>query len=75
MNEIERLNKLWELGDLVAHKVKEHLETAEVNPQGLKHLTGVLKDIRDVQMLKDPQKQEQDVLLVRLEEALERLSG
>ena len=75
MEEFERLETLWRLGDLVADKVKEHLETAEVNPQGLKHLTGVLKDIRDIQMLKDPQKQEQETLIVRLEEALQRLSG
>ena len=74
MNEIERLETLWHLADLVAQKVNDHLQTTQVNPQGLKHLTGVLKDIKEVQMLKDPQKQEQDTLMVRLEEALQRLS-
>ncbi len=75
MEEFERLERLWELGDLVSDRVKALLENTEATPQGLKHLTGVLKDIKDIQMLKDPQKQEQDTLRVQLEEALQRLSG
>ena len=74
MEEFERLERLWALADLVSDRVKALLENTEATPQGLKHLTGVLKDIKEVQMLKDPQKQEQDTLMVRLEEALQRLS-
>lgn len=73
--EQKRLEKLFCLGDLVADKVKDLLENTEATPQGLKHLTGVLKDIKDIQMLKDPsQKKEEDTLTVKLEEALQRLS-
>ena len=75
MEEFERLEKLWALADLVSDRVKELLESTEATPQGLKHLTGVLKDIKDIQMLKDPAAVQEDTLTVQLEEALQRLSG
>ena len=77
MEELERLQRLYQLADLVVDKLRLLLETVEMTPQGLKHITGTMKDVKEVQMLKDPneKRQEQDVLLVKLEEALQRLSS
>lgn len=77
MEELERLQRLYQLADLVVDKLRLLLETGEMTPQGLKHITGTMKDVKEVQMLKDPneKRQEQDVLLVKLEEALQRLSS
>ncbi len=76
MEEFERLERLYQLADMVVDKLRSVLEAGEMTPQGLKHITGTMKDIKEVQMLKDPsqKKEEQDVLMVRLEEALQRLS-
>ena len=75
MEEQERLERLWKLADLVMDRLREALEAGGLNPQGLKHISATMKDIKDIQMLKDPsQKKEEDTLTVKLEEALQRLS-
>ena len=75
MEEFERLERLWCLADLAAAKVKDLLESTEATPQGLKHLTGVLKDIKEIQMLKDPASSQRDMLQIHMEEALQSLSS
>ncbi len=75
MNEKERLEKLWALADRVMDKLQLLLETGELTPQGLKHMSATMKDIKDIQMLKDPASSQKEVLQVRLEEALQRLSS
>lgn len=48
----EREEKLLRLADMILEKLTLRVESAEgesLNPQTLKHITGVMKDIRDLQ--------------------------
>jgi NAD-dependent DNA ligase len=46
-----RLRKLQGVGDVVLEKLRQRvdsLEPLEMNPQMLKHMTGVMKDLKDI---------------------------
>ncbi len=47
----QRLRKLQGVGDVVLEKLRlrvDSLEPMEMNPQMLKHMTGVMKDLKDI---------------------------
>ena len=47
-----REDKLLQLADTILEKLTRRLDSEEgntLNPQALKHITGVMKDIRDLQ--------------------------
>lgn len=51
----DRLEKMQSLADMILEKIRiriEQTEPGEINPQTLKHLTGVMKDLKDIQMLR-----------------------
>lgn len=54
MNKMQRrLKKLQTLADLLLDKLKDRIEAEDpqtMNPQAIKHITGVMKDIRDIQL-------------------------
>ena len=46
-----RLKKLQGVGDVVLEKLRlrvDSLDPMEMNPQMLKHMTGVMKDLKDI---------------------------
>lgn len=48
----KREEKLLRLADTILDKLTQRMEKADsdsLNPQALKHITGVMKDIRDLQ--------------------------
>ena len=52
-NEKGRLEKLQALADVILEKLRLRMEgetPEQLNPQALKHITGVMKDIRDIQL-------------------------
>ena len=65
---VRRTDRLWAVADKVLGKVEDLLENgAEPSSQALKHLSGVLKDIRDVQMLRSAaDKREQEARIRKL---------
>lgn len=51
----QRLEKLQDLADVLLEKIRSRIEADDpqiMNPQSIKHLTGVMKDIRDIQLTK-----------------------
>lgn len=52
------MRKMLKVADMVLDKLKirvESLDPMEMNPQALKHITGVMKDLKDIQSEKDAQ--------------------
>ena len=50
----KRLEKMQQVADLILDKLKlrvEQEDAARMNPQALKHITGVMKDLRDIQRM------------------------
>jgi len=48
----KRLKRLQAVADMVVEKLEVKvaaLEPLEINPQALKHITGVMKDLKDIQ--------------------------
>lgn len=53
----QRLQKLQAVGDVILNKLKlrvESLDPMEMNPQMLKHFTGVMKDLKDIHAAAGP---------------------
>jgi hypothetical protein len=51
MEKDSHLGRLLELADLVLEKLYARVEAAdpmELNPQAMKHITGVMKDLKDI---------------------------
>lgn len=70
-----RLEKMQALADTILEKIRirvEQTEAAELNPQSLKHLTGVMKDLKDIQLCRSPEDaQAHAAITVRLARELE----
>lgn len=68
--QVDRATKLIDVSDLLLAKVKSLLETDSellIDTQGLKHISGVLKDIKEVQMIKSQKDlEEQDARIAKL---------
>ena len=75
----ERAARLQETADTLLTRVSALLESPEAStlpPQSLRHISGVLKDIRDVQMLKSPlDYQEQKLKIANLRAQAEQDRG
>lgn len=71
----QRLMKMQTVADMILDKLKERVEQEDpikMNPQALKHITGVMKDLRDIQRM------DEDIgnrITVVLEGDLEGYSG
>lgn len=71
----QRLLKMQTVADLILDKLKVRVEQEDplkMNPQSLKHITGVMKDLRDIQRM------DEDIgnrITVVLEGDLEGYSG
>ena len=49
----KRIEMLQSLADTIAQKLRLRLEAEDpqtMNPQAIKHITGMLKDLRDIQL-------------------------
>ena len=77
--QVDRAANLISVSDLLLAKVKSLLETdAEVlcDTQSLKHISGVLKDIKEVQMIKsDADLREQEARIANLRKQAEKDEG
>ena len=65
-----RLEQLQQLADLLLEKLRQRIEGEDpetMNPQALKHMTGMMKDIRDIQLTRVGAGQEGETLQVCLE--------
>ena len=66
----DRAANLMAVSDLLLGKVKKLLETDEgvlVDPQSMKHISGVLKDLKEIQMIKsDADMKEQEARIDKL---------
>lgn len=69
---VDRARNLISVADLLLGKVVDLMNSPEgiaimVNPQNLKHISGVLKDIKDIQMIKsDADMREQEARIANL---------
>ena len=74
--QVDRATKLIDVSDLLLEKVKSLLETdAEVlsDTQSMKHISGVLKDIKEVQMIRsDADMREQEARIANLRKQAEK---
>lgn len=49
-----RLEKMQALADTILEKIRirvEQTQPEDINPQAFKHMTGVMKDLKDIQLL------------------------
>lgn len=69
----QRADRLCSVADKVLHRVEDLLENGgEPSSQALKHLSGILKDIKDVQMLRsDADRREQEARIRKLQKQAE----
>ena len=74
--QVDRAANLISVSDLLLNKVKNLLETnAEVlsDTQAMKHISGVLKDIKDIQMIRsDADMREQEARIANLRKQAEK---
>ena len=74
--QVDRATNLISVSDLLLAKVKSLLETnAEVlsDTQSMKHISGVLKDIKDIQMIRsDADMREQEARIKKLQKEAEK---
>lgn len=74
--QVDRATRLISVSDLLLTKVETLLQDEEmllVNPQSLKHISGVLKDIKDIQMIKsDADMREQEARIANLRRQAEQ---
>jgi len=72
-----RLEKLQRLADTILDKLKHKVELEDpeqMNPQSLKHITGVMKDLRDIQLTRTDTDRDSMQVTVLWEGELERYS-
>ncbi len=72
-----RLEKLQLLADTILDKLKRKVEAEDpeqMNPQSLKHITGVMKDLRDIQLSRTDTDRDGLKIAVLWEGELERYS-
>jgi hypothetical protein len=74
--QVDRAAKLVEVSDLLLAKVKSLVEDNPellITPQNLKNLSGVLKDIKEVQMIRSQKDlEEQDARIAKLRKEAEK---
>ena len=77
--QVDRASNLISVSDLLLAKVKSLLETnAEVlaDTQSMKHISGVLKDIKEIQMIRsDADMREQEARIKNLQKQAEKEDG
>lgn len=73
---VDRAANLISVADILLEKVKNIVQgnaCVGIDTQGLKHLSGVLKDIKDIQMIKsDADMREQEARIANLQKQAER---
>lgn len=78
MNKMQqRLEKLQALADELLEKLRERISAEDpqtMNPQAIKHITGVMKDIRDIQLTKPEEDRQTMQFTVCWEGELEKYS-
>ena len=72
--QVDRATKLVFVADLLLDKVKQIVESEDIlDTQGMKHISGVLKDIKEVQMIRsDKDLEEQDARIAKLRKEAEK---
>ena len=73
----QRLEKLQQLADILLEKLRSRIDAEDpqtMNPQSIKHLTGVMKDIRDIQLARPIEEGQSMQLTVCWEGELEKYS-
>ena len=74
--QVDRASKLISVADLLLDKVKSLVEGNPellITPQNIKHLSGVLKDIKEVQMIQsDADLREQEARIAKLRKEAEK---
>ena len=74
--QVDRATKLVFVADILLDKVKQLIESDEkifLDTQGMKHISGVLKDIKEVQMIRsDKDLEEQDARIAKLRKEAEK---
>ena len=74
--QVDRAAKLISVADLLLDKVKRLVESGSevlIDTQNLKHISGVLKDIKEVQMIRsDADMREQDARIANLRKQAEQ---
>ena len=77
--QVDRASKLISVADLLLDKVKSLVEGNPellITPQNIKHLSGVLKDIKEVQMIQsDADLREQEARIANLRKQAEKDEG
>lgn len=72
-----RLERLQLLADTILEKLQHKValeDPAQMNPQSLKHITGVMKDLRDIQLTRTDTDRDGLQITVLWEGELERYS-
>ena len=68
---VDRAAKLLDVSDLLLEKVRKVLETDDeilFDTQGMKHISGVLKDLKEIQMIRsDADLREQEARIAKLQ--------
>ena len=73
-----RLQKLQGIADTLVEKLRLRIDREEpetMNPQAIKHITGMLKDLRDIQLTRLEDKSEGISVTVVWEEELKQYGG
>ena len=77
--QVDRASKLISVADLLLDKVKSLVESDSavlIDTQNLKHISGVLKDIKEVQMIRsDADLREQEARIAKLRKEAEKEDG
>jgi hypothetical protein len=73
-----RLERLQSIADMLTEKLQQRVaqeDPATMNPQAIKHITGVLKDLRDIQLTSPEQDRDASVITVLWEGEVAQYSG
>ena len=73
-----RLERLQKIADMLTEKLQQRVaqeDPATMNPQAIKHITGVLKDLRDIQLTRPEQERDVSAITVLWEGEVAQYSG
>ena len=74
--QVDRATKLLDVSDLLLDKVRQALETDDKilwDTQGMRHISGVLKDLKEIQMIRsDVDLREQEARIAKLQREAEK---
>ena len=74
----QRLERLQKIADMLTEKLQQRValeDPATMNPQAIKHITGVLKDLRDIQLTRPEQERDVSAITVLWEGEVAQYSG